>query len=101
MEPNLKVMRAVATAQPKAAQIPPVLREHKHVIILRGSSELPAQAPVQAMQRLKQPWAVPPNCHAQIQFLPIGAQLLRTTPLRSTGGILQEDTGPGKADAVE
>ena len=90
LEPSSKFMRAVATAQPKAAQMPPIVREHKQVIIIRGPHDLLQKAPVQAMQRLKVAWPVPKGCSAPISSLPAGAQLLRVTPLRSSGGILQE-----------
>ena len=84
-EPSLKFMRAIATVQPKAAQIPPVVREHKQVVIVKGPTHVLQIAPVQAMQRLKQPWEVPTACTSTLPTLPIGAQLLRTTPLRSNG----------------
>ena len=90
-EPSLKFMRAIATVQPKAAQIPPVVREHKQVVIVKGPTHVLQIAPVQAMQRLKQPWEVPTACASTLPTLPIGAQLLRTTPLRSNGGLLQDN----------
>ena len=90
-EPNPKFMRAIATTQPKAAQIPPVVREHKQVVILRGPSELLQQLAIQPMTRLKSTLQVPDKCTACLRLLPIGAQLLRTTPLRSKGDIIQKE----------
>ena len=87
-ESSLKFMRAVATVQPKAAKIPPVVREHKAVIILKGPVRVLQKTPVQTMERLKQPWEVPSSCSSSLSTLPAGAQLLRTTPLRSKGGLL-------------
>ena len=84
----MKFMRAVATAQPKAAQMPPVVREHKAVIMLKGPVHVLQTAPVQMMERLKQPWQVPSSCSSTLSTIPVGAQLLRTTPLRSNGGLL-------------
>ena len=90
LEPSSKFMRAVATTQPKATQIPPIVREHQQVIIIRGPHAVLQKAPVQAMQRLKVAWQVPKGCSAPLSSVPAGAQLLRVTPLRSNGGILQE-----------
>ena len=86
---DLKVLRAVATAQPRAAKIPPVVREHERVIVIKGPFYALAQAPISAMERLKQPWTVPSSCTSIMSVLPSGAQLLRTTPLRSNGEILK------------
>ena len=90
-ELNLKTMRALATSQPKASQMPPVVREHKSIIVIRGPFQCLSQAPVQAMQRLKQAWVIPTQCDSPCPELPAGAQLLRFTPLRSKGGILQTE----------
>ena len=90
-EPNLKFMRAIATTQPKAAQIPPVVREHKQVVLVRGPVKLLQQIAIQPMTRLKVALQVPDPCTASLQFLPIGAQMLRTTSLRSKGDILQKE----------
>ena len=48
----------------------------------------PCQSPVEPMQRLESSWEVPKSCEAELEILPEGAQLLRTTPLRSNGGLL-------------
>ena len=82
-------MRAIATTQPKASKMPPIVREHKSVVLITGPFTALATAPVERMQRLKQSWTIPPSCQANVDHLPPGAQLLRTTPLRSNGGLLQ------------
>ena len=84
-EVSLKSMRAIATAQPKASKMPPIVREHKRVVLLTGPHADLAKAPVACMQRLKQSWTIPASCTSEVTFLPEGAQLLRTTPLRSSG----------------
>ena len=91
-ESSLKSMRAVATSQPKAAKFPPVVREHKRVILISGPFQELNKAPVEPMQRLKSPWTVPTACRTDHKTLPTGAQLLRTTPLRSSGGVLETGT---------
>ena len=86
-EISLKTMRAIATAQPKASRIPPVVREHKQIIVVRGPAHSLNTMPIEPMQRLKSPFRIPAECEASVQVLPVGAQLLRITPLRSSGGI--------------
>ena len=68
-EPNLKFMRAIATAQPKAAQIPPVVREHKQVVIVRGPVDLLQQLQIQPMARLKVALQLPDDCIASAPCL--------------------------------
>ena len=84
---SLKTMRAIATAQPKASRIPPVVREHKQVVVVRGPTHSLTNMPVEPMQRLKSPLQLPTECESALRVLPEGAQLLRITPLRSKGGI--------------
>jgi hypothetical protein len=86
---SLRSMRAIATAQPKASKMPPIVREHKKVVLITGPFAELETAPVERMQRLKQTWNIPTSCQANVDCLPAGAQLLRTTPLRSNGGLLQ------------
>ena len=86
-EISLKTMRAVATAQPKASRIPPVVREHKQVVVVRGPACALNNMPIEPMQRLKSPIQVPNGCTSTLSILPEGSQLLRVTPLRSKGGI--------------
>ena len=83
----LKTMRAIANIQPKASRIPPVVREHKQVVIVRGPADSLNRMPVESMQRLKVPLDIPTECESALRVLPEGAQLLRVTPLRSMGGI--------------
>ena len=90
-EVSLRSMRAIATAQPKASKMPPIVREHKKVLLITGPFADLATVPVEPMQRLKQAWDIPTSCKAEITSLPEGAQLLRTTPLRSKGGLLVLD----------
>ena len=89
---NLKTMRAVATAQPKASRIPPVVREHKQVVVVRGPAHVLNDMPVEPMQRLKSSLHIPTECDAALRVLPEGAQLLRVTPLRSMGGIASQSS---------
>ena len=87
-EVSLRSMRAIATAQPKASKMPPIVREHRKVVLITGPFADLAKAPVEPMQRLESSWEVPKSCEAELEILPEGAQLLRTTPLRSNGGLL-------------
>ena len=87
-EVSLRSMRALATAQPKASKMPPIVREHKSIVVITGAFADLAKVPVEPMQRLKTPWEVPQACYSAVRTLPAGAQLLRTTPLRSKGGLL-------------
>lgn len=89
-EVTLKSMRAVATAQPKASKMPPVVREHKCIILVTGPYTDLCEVPILPMQRLKAAWCVPATCTSSVVELPVGAQLLRQTPLRSCGGKTNE-----------
>ena len=86
---NLKRLRAGAGLQPKANKFPPLVREHKQILIIRGPQEMLSRAPVLSMQRIKEPWPVPSQCESILQVIPSDAQLLRSVPLRSNGEILQ------------
>ena len=66
--------------------MPPVVREHKQVVVVRGPSQLLNSIPVEVMQRSKQQVFLPQGCFATVNPLPAGAQLLRSVPLRSNGG---------------
>ena len=85
-EVTLQSMRAAATAQPKASKMPPVVREHKYVVLVKGPYEQLCTVPILPMQRLKSTWKIPKDCTSSVLELPVGAQLLRQTPLRSYGG---------------
>eukprot|EP00435_Cladocopium_sp_Y103_P009876 s4862_g2.t1 len=89
LDSTLQTMRAVATTQPKAARIPPVVREHKQVILLRGRQQVFQACPISPVQRLKSSWELPQGIEAPVSCLPVGAQLLRCTPFRSKGDVLQ------------
>ena len=94
----LQVMRAVATSQPKAARMPPVVREHKQIVVVRGPSHLLHSIPVETMQRSKQPVFLPQGCFTKVNPLPAGSQLLRSVPLRLNGGWLDKSNGIANQD---
>ena len=94
---SLQTMRAVATSQPKAARIPPVVQEHKQVVLVRGPHEILTSIAVQSMQRLKSPLEIPSGCFSAVQVLPEGSQLLRCTPIRLNG----ESSGAQQVDISE
>ena len=52
-EANLRTMRAVATVQPKASKVPPVVREHKKILVMTAPVSAVHLIPVETMQRLK------------------------------------------------
>ena len=83
---DLAKMRAVAGSQPKASKLPPIVPEHKHIIVIAGPHETLATVPVFPMQRLSDAWLVPMGVSSPVRSIPKDAQLLRTTPLRSKGG---------------
>ena len=85
-EVTLQSMRAAATAQPKASKMPPVVREHKSVVLIQGPHEALCEVPIAPMQRLKDAWQIPAACSSKMKEIPAGAQLLRQTPLRISGG---------------
>jgi len=98
-EVTLKSMRAAATAQPKASKMPPVVREHKYVVLVTGPYADLCTVPILPMQRLKSTWEVPETCNSSVLELPVGAQLLRQTPLRSCGGGLNQKFATEKESA--
>ena len=55
-------IRASAGHQPKASKLPPVVREHKTVIVVKGPAEVLQTTPVGIRERLKKPWNVPDAC---------------------------------------
>lgn len=81
-----KKMRAVTNSQPKAARLPPLVPEHKQVVVVSGPFSVLRNTPVFPMQRLKQPFPLPEQCASVLSVLPAEAQLLRTTPMRSNRG---------------
>jgi hypothetical protein len=79
-EASLQVMRTVSNIQPRAAKMPPVAREHKQIVVVRGSLVDLSRAPVGPMQRLKSVYTLPETCNFNFSVLPEGAQLLRAAP---------------------
>ena len=73
---SMAQLRVRVGVQPKSSCMPPLVPEHKHVIVMRGPASCFSALPVAPMQRLKHPWqpseAVSPAC-----AIPEGAQLLR------------------------
>ena len=85
-------IRASVGDQPKASKLPPIVREHKYILLLKGPQESLNQVPVKPRERLKKPWVVPHDCDSPNEFVPPEAQLLRLSPLRSKGGIHEVDS---------
>lgn len=100
-EVTLQSMRAAATAQPKASKMPPVVREHRYVILIQGPHEALCEVPISPMQRLKEAWTVPEACSSTMAAIPVGAQLLRQTPLRLNGGTVHAESTWNKAEVFE
>ena len=100
-EVTLQSMRAAATAQPKASKMPPVVREHKSVILIQGPHEALCEVPISPMQRLKESWTIPAACSSMMTEIPVGAQLLRQTPLRLNGGTSQAASTRNTAEVFE
>ena len=94
---SLRTMRAVASSQPKAARIPPVVQELKQVVLVRGPHSILTSTAVQSMQRLKSPLEIPEGCFSALPVLPEGSQLLRCTPIRLNG----ESSGAQQVDMSE
>ena len=85
-------IRASVGDQPKASKLPPIVREHKYILLIKGPQESLNQVPVKPRERLKKPWVVPHDCDSPNEFVPPEAQLLRLSPLRSKGGIHEVDS---------
>ena len=84
VEPSLNKARAVAGSQPKASKLPPVVAEHKIVLVIRGPPEF--FRAIQPMSRLKQSWDLPDQIKSECRVIPAESQLLRSTPLQVMGG---------------
>ena len=80
--------RVSAGYQPKASKIPPIVPEHKIVVVVKGSNKLLCQIPIQPMQRLKKSWKIPEDCSSSVPIneVPSSSQLLRTTPISGQKG---------------
>ena len=85
-------IRASVGDQPKASKLPPIVREHKYILLIKGPQESLNQVPIKPRERLKKPWVVPHDCDSPNEFVPPEAQLLRLSPLRSKGGIHEVDS---------
>ena len=75
-EVDMAQLRARVGSQPKSSSMPPLVPEHKQVIVMRGPASSFAALPVAPMQRLKQPWE-PDAAVSPVMQLPAGSQLLR------------------------
>lgn len=80
--------RAATGIQPKSSKLPPLVREHKSVFVVRGPHESLVKCGVKPMERVKHPKTIPPDCDIshEVSEIPSESQLLRFTPLRSRGG---------------
>ena len=84
---DIAQLRARVGVQPKSSSMPPLVPEHKKVIVMRGPASSFCALPVEPMQRLQRPWepdgTVSPAC-----AIPEGAQLLRRGPVADKLGDL-------------
>ena len=85
-------IRASVGDQPKASKLPPIVREHQFIILIKGPQASLNLAPVKPRERLKVCWTIPKDCDSPASVVPIEAQLLRLSPLRSKGGIHEVDS---------
>ena len=85
-DPRLEVpmSRALAGCQPRASKMPPLVPEHKKVVVLRHPPGL--VLPCLPMQRLSKDWPVPLQCASSCSVIPAKAQLLRHVPIGQVGG---------------
>ena len=70
--------------QPKASKNPPLVPEHKRVIvIIKGPIHQVSNPPIQPMQRLKTKWHIPNHfqCNSEDAEIPESSQFLRKTPI--------------------
>ena len=74
--------------QPKASKIPPLVAEHKKVIVLKGPLKDTSKTPVMPMQRLKMDNSDPSNFRrsSDVNSIPKDSQLLRFTPISGQSG---------------
>ena len=86
--------------QPTASKIPPLVAEHKNVIVLKGPLKDTSKTPVMPMQRLKSNWVIPANLKRNcfVNEIPKESQLLRFTPISGQSGAQEgeqvfEDSG--------
>ena len=82
--PQARAAAISVGSQPRAKKVPPLVAEHKTVIILRGP--LPA-LPSAASKKIELPFAIPRHVHCQptVSSIPAGSKILRVTPV--SGGL--------------
>ena len=84
--------RVASGNQPKASKIPPLIPEHKRVIVIKGPIKEMSNPPVQFMQRLKSNWPIPDHfqCNSEDKYVPESSQFLRSTPIIGQVGVREE-----------
>ena len=81
--------RVASGNQPEASKIPPLVPEHKRVIVIKGPMHEVSNPPVQPMQRLKAKWHIPNHfqCASEDTHIPESSQFLRkNSHHRPSGG---------------
>ena len=81
---EMLMTRAIAGIQPKASRIPPLVPEHREVLVV--CAERPMSPPCANMTRLDRPWPVPHFARCPVRQIPAKSQLLRYTPLAANKG---------------
>ena len=86
--------RVASGNQPKASKIPPLIPEHKRVIVIKGPIKEMSNPPVQPMQRLKANWPIPDHFQSNSadKYVPESSQFLRSTPIIVQVGVREEHT---------
>ena len=84
--------RVASGNQPKASKIPPLIPEHKRVIVIKGPIKEMSNPPVQPMQRLKANWPIPDHFQSNStdKYVPDSSQFLRSTPIIGQVGVREE-----------
>ena len=84
--------RVASGNQPKASKIPPLIPEHKRVIVIKGPIKDMSNPPVQFMQRLKSNWPIPDQLqsNSEDKYVPESSQFLRSTPIIGQVGVREE-----------
>ena len=86
--------RVASGNQPKASKIPPLVPEHKRVIVIKGPMHGVSNPPVQPMQRLKTKWHIPNHfqCNSEDTEIRESLQFLRKTLIIGQVGVGDEFT---------
>ena len=87
---SLVKCRASTGIQPKSSRLPPLVRAaHKAILVIRGPSSILSQHRLNPMERTKVPLSIDPKCTTSSNFdqFPAESQHLRSTPMRSRGGL--------------